>query len=128
MARILVVDDDEDIRNLVALRLTAAGHAVLAAEGGPEALAALEGRDAPDAAVLDVTMPEMDGFALLEALRSREATADLPVVFLSARVQDADIARGRAAGAAYLTKPFVASALVTKVAELVEQKATPAAW
>ena len=114
MARVLVVDDDEDIRGLVAMRLKAAGHRVVAVGDGSAALALVEERGLPEVAVLDVSMPGMDGFQLLEALR-KLGGSDVRVVFLSARVQEHDVARGRAVGATYLTKPFIASALINAV-------------
>lgn len=115
MARILVVDDDEDIRNLVQARLRGAGHLVVSAPSGPEALEVVEARGAPDLAVLDVSMPGMTGLELLEQLRARDGLAELPVIFLSAKVQNEDVEAGRALDATYLTKPFVASALLAAV-------------
>jgi DNA-binding response OmpR family regulator len=114
MARVLVVDDDEDIRGLVSMRLKAAGHRVVAVGDGGAALALVEERGLPEVAVLDVSMPGMDGFELLEALR-RLGGSQVRVVFLSARVQEHDVARGREVGATYLTKPFIASALINAV-------------
>ena len=114
MSRVLVVDDDEDIRGLVSMRLKAAGHRVVAVSDGNEALALVEARGLPEVAVLDVSMPGMDGFELLQALRDLGGD-DVRVVFLSARVQEHDVARGRQAGATYLTKPFIASALINAV-------------
>jgi CheY-like chemotaxis protein len=122
LARVLVVDDDEDIRNLVQARLRAAGHLVVSAASGPEALDLVTEKGAPDVAVLDVSMPGMTGLELLQQLRGREGMSELPVVFLSAKVQDEDIEAGRELGATYLTKPFVATALLDAVA-----KAVPAA-
>ena len=115
MARVLVVDDDEDIRNLVQARLRAAGHLVVSASSGPEALDLVDEKGAPDVAVLDVSMPGMTGLDLLQQLRGREGMSELPVVFLSAKVQEEDIEAGRALGATYLTKPFVATALLDAV-------------
>lgn len=126
MARILVVDDEEDIRNLVQARLRAAGHLVVAAASGPAALAVVDEKGGPDVAVLDVSMPGMTGLQLLQELRAREGMGELPVVFLSAKVQEEDIEAGRSLGATYLTKPFVATALLDAV-----EKALPtseASW
>ncbi|MDP9418210.1 MAG: response regulator [Actinomycetota bacterium] len=121
MANVLVVEDDADIRSLVALRLRSAGHRVITAGDATEALSMVAERGAPDVAVLDVGLPGTDGFGVLEQLRATPGAAALPAVFLSARVQDADIERGRAMGAYYLTKPFVASALINTVARCVPQ-------
>ncbi len=132
MARVLVVDDDDDLLTLVAHQLgRRGGHQVLKASSGPDALAALEGRDPPDLAVLDVSMPGMTGLELAAALRERfpRSGRPLPVVFLSARVQPSDIEAGEALGATYLTKPFVGTALLTAVDEaLAESGAEPTGW
>ena len=119
MLRVLAVDDDDDLRELIGYRLRKAGHKVLTAASGDEALAIVDERGAPDVAVLDVTLPGMSGFELLPALREREGLGELPAVFLSARVQDHDIAEGRALGATYLTKPFVGRALDAAIARVV---------
>ncbi len=126
MARVLVVDDDEDIRSLVARRVRAEGHAVIDVGSAAEALTAVEERGDPDLAILDVSMPGMDGLDLLQTLRTRNGLDKLPAIFLSARVQEGDIERGRNLGAIYLTKPFVASALT----RAIQQTLTPpeATW
>ncbi len=115
MAHILVVDDDPDLRGLVEYRLRKEGHQVLAASDGPAALAAVAERGRPDLAVLDVAMPGMTGLELLVALREQPGMQDVPAIFLSARILPSDIAAGRALGASYLTKPFVAPALLAAV-------------
>jgi CheY-like chemotaxis protein len=128
MSKLLVVDDDPDILALVQLRLQRAGHRVLGASAGAEALAIVAERGTPDLAVLDVSMPGMSGLELLTRLREQQGQ-DVPAVFLSARVQPEDIQRGRSLGATYLTKPFVASALLNAVErELVEAGAGPSGW
>ena len=121
MARLLVVDDDPDILALVSARCRAAGHKVLSATSGQNALEAL-GETPPDVAILDVGLPMMTGFELLTELRKREGMDALPAIFLSARVQQESIDAGLALGATYLTKPFVASALLTAI-----ERALPAA-
>ncbi len=114
MARLLVVEDDPDILSLVTARCRAAGHKVLPATSGQQALEAL-GDTPPDVAILDVGLPMMTGFELLTELRKREGMDAVPAIFLSARVQQESIDAGRALGATYLTKPFVASALLTAI-------------
>lgn len=103
---VLVADDDEDILGLVLFRLERAGYQSLAARDGEEALRlALECR--PDLAVLDVTMPKLDGYEVTRRMRANETTKDVPVILLTARVQDGDVARGLQAGANdYIKKPF----------------------
>jgi DNA-binding response OmpR family regulator len=115
MACILVVDDDRDLRNLVDFRLRKAGHQVLTAVDAADALVTVQARGAPDLAILDIVMPGMSGLDLLRALRRRHGLARLPAIFLSAQILPADIAAGRQLGATYLTKPFVAPALLAAV-------------
>lgn len=119
MAHILVVDDDRDLRGLVAFRLRKAGHEILIAGGGTEALALVQDRGAPDLAVLDVMMPGMSGLELLVELRKVDGLEQLPAIFLSARILPQDIAAGRELGATYLTKPFVAPALTAAVGAML---------
>jgi DNA-binding response OmpR family regulator len=104
--RVLVVDDDPVILELLQLNLELEGHEVASARDGNEALASARS-GAYDLLLLDVMMPQLDGFAVCRQLRADPATANLPVVLLSARTQDTDMAQGTTAGAdAYVTKPF----------------------
>jgi len=113
MARILIVEDDADIAHLLARRLRSYGHVVITAPSGRMAMN-LVGMDfAPEVALLDVQLPGMNGFEVLDELRRHPELDNptLPCVFLSASSKPEDIARGRAMGAAYLTKPFVSGEL-----------------
>jgi len=112
---ILVADDEPDIRELVAYRLTRSGYRVVEARDGEEALQlALE--DVPDLAVIDVMMPKLDGYDLTRRLRANESTSRLPVILLTSRAQEGDVTRGFDAGADdYLTKPFNPDELVVRV-------------
>ena len=102
----LVVDDDPVILELLVLNLELEGHEAITARDGREALT-LAREAAPDLLLLDIMMPELDGFAVCRELRGDPRTAELPVVLLSARAQGSDLVRGQAAGAdAYVTKPF----------------------
>lgn len=106
MATVLVADDDDDIRELVAYKLKLGGHEVVAVSDGPSAVRAAW-ETVPDVAIIDVTMPGMDGLAVCAALRADSRTAHIPVLLLSARAQVGDSRAGLDAGAIdYLTKPF----------------------
>lgn len=124
MSKILAVDDDPTVRTLVSHRLTAAGHRVMTATNGAEALRVVEERGLPEVAVLDVSMPGMTGLELATQLRALEGGSDVVLVFLSARVQPEDIAAGQALGGRYLTKPFVASALIATIERATATVAT----
>jgi two-component system response regulator MtrA len=116
---ILVADDDEDILALVTAVLERSGHEVVTVADGAEALATVRTRK-PDLAVLDITMPRVDGLEVLRRLRADAETAALPVVLLSAQAQEADIERGFVTGAsAYIKKPFSPRELATRVAQLL---------
>ncbi len=106
MAKILVVDDDPLVTGLVKINLELGGFEVEEAWGGEEALQIIEER-VPDLVLLDVMMPELDGWDLLRMLRSNPTTKDLPVVLLTAKVQERDVAKGWQMGAdGYISKPF----------------------
>jgi DNA-binding response OmpR family regulator len=114
-AKILVIDDDPDVRTLCRLNLGWAGHEVLEAEGGQQALDMMAAA-APDALVLDIMMPVVDGLDVLRSVRSHPATRELPVVVISARVGVEDQVRGLETGAdAYVTKPFSPETLTAMV-------------
>ena len=103
---VVVADDDEDILMLVRATLAAAGYDVAVARDGAAALSLLRDRR-PAAVVLDIAMPELDGLEVLERVRADPATADLPVILLSARAQENDVAHGYRVGASkYIRKPF----------------------
>ena len=104
---------------MVTAVLERSGHEVVAVADGAEALATVRARK-PDLAVLDITMPQVDGLEVLRRLRADAETAALPVVLLSAQAQEADIERGFVTGAsAYIKKPFSPRELVTRVAQLL---------
>jgi DNA-binding response OmpR family regulator len=112
---VLVADDDDDIRDLVAFRLDRAGYEVLRAGDGQEALD-LAKEHRPDLAVLDVMMPKLTGYDVTRELRADAATSRIPVILLTARVQEADVARGFEAGADdYVKKPFSPQELKARV-------------
>jgi DNA-binding response OmpR family regulator len=116
---VLVADDDPDIQSLVVLRLERSGYRVLRASDGQEALD-LALREHPELAVLDITMPKLDGLEVTRNLRSHEETSVMPVILLTARVQEDDVAKGLDAGATdYMKKPFSPQELGVRVAELL---------
>ncbi len=119
---VLVADDDPDILALVGFRLERAGYEVLAARDGEEALAlALERQ--PDLAILDVMMPKLDGYEVTQRLRDNAATNGMPVILLTARVQEADITRGFEAGADdYIKKPFSPQELRARVQAILGRR------
>ncbi|GLY13450.1 response regulator [Kineosporia rhizophila] len=119
MARVLVVDDDLSTVRIVAARLRSAGHEVMGAPSAQEALQLIAVRGLPDVVVLDVSMPETSGPELLAILRAQEGLGEVPAIFLSARVLPEQIEAGRAMGASFLTKPFIAAALLNAIDEAV---------
>lgn len=119
--KILIVDDDESLTELLRMVLEDAGYGVTLAANGREALFSAA-QDPPDLIVLDVVMPEMDGWETSDHLLSHERTARIPIIFLSARVAAEDQLLGWYRGCFdYLTKPFDIQELLEKVAQaLVE--------
>jgi len=118
-ARVLVADDEDDIRDLVCLAVGRAGGLVLRSVADGNAALAAARADLPQLAVLDVSMPGATGLAVCAALRADPTTAGIAILLLSAGASTADIARGLAAGAdAYLPKPFSVAALVRQIREL----------
>ena len=117
--RVLVADDEDDIRALVALAVRRAGcDVVAAAPDGTAALAAARA-ELPDLAVLDVSMPGATGLEVCAALRRHPVTAGVRILLLSAGASPDEVARGLSAGAdAYLAKPFTVAALVQQVRAL----------
>jgi DNA-binding response OmpR family regulator len=116
---VLVADDDPDIQSLVVLRLERCGYRVIRASDGQEALD-LALRELPDLAVLDITMPKLDGCEVTRSLRAHAQTAEMPIILLTARVQEEDVARGMEAGATdYVKKPFSPQELSTRVSSIL---------
>jgi len=120
MARkILAVDDEKHIVRLVQINLQKEGYEVATANTGREALEKV-GEFKPDLIVMDVMMPEMDGFEALKKLKENAETRDIPVIMLTAKAQDADVFRGWQSGAdLYLTKPFNPAELLSFVKRLL---------
>jgi DNA-binding response OmpR family regulator len=121
--RILVADDDADIRELVVFKLESAGFEVTAVEDGRAALDHALG-DPPDLVVLDLMMPRLTGLEVCAALRAEPATERVPVILLTAKAQESDVTRGFDAGAVdYMIKPFSPRELLSRVQAVLGRRA-----
>ena len=115
MAKILIAEDERDIRDLVAFTLRFAGHEVVVATNGEEAVTMAPDVN-PDLILMDVRMPRMTGYEACRAMKARADLKDIPVVFLSAKGQENEIQQGLDAGAEeYLLKPFAPDQLTSHV-------------
>jgi len=115
MARILIAEDEPDIRELVAFTLRFAGHEVITTSNGEEALRQAS-QLIPDIIIMDVRMPKMTGYDACRAMKADIMLKDIPVVFLSAKGQDSEIQTGRDVGAEdYLLKPFAPDQLAERI-------------
>lgn len=122
--RVLVVDDEPDIVALVAYHLAKAGYRVSTAVSGPDALAAAQ-RERPSLIVLDLMLPGLSGFDVLEQLRASDTTRHTAVLMLTARKEEPDRIRGLSLGADdYLTKPFSPAELVLRVGAILRRLGT----
>ncbi len=126
MKTVLVIDDDPDIRQLVTWKLSQAGFAVLAEGDGESGLAAARGRTGdrpsvrPDLVLVDWMMPKLSGIDVCRALREDPGTADIPVILLTAKAQETELERGRAAGADdCIVKPFSPREMLKRVEALL---------
>ena len=117
--RILVVDDEPDIVNIVKKRLVDNGYDVIIAIDGQDALDKAR-KENPDLIVLDIMLPKMDGYKVCGLLKSDSRYNKIPIIMFSARAQEEDIKMGDEVGAeAYITKPFEPQALLSKIRELI---------
>lgn len=121
MAKILVAEDERDIRDLIAFTLRFAGFDVVAVGNGAEAVEVAP-QEMPDLILMDVRMPRMTGYEACEQMKQDQRIKHIPVVFLSAKGQETEIQTGLDAGASeYLLKPFMPNELVDRVKQLLEQ-------
>ncbi len=124
MAKILIAEDERDIRELIEFTLTAyAGHQVFKAANGAEAVE-LAPQVMPDLIMMDVRMPRMTGYEACRELKKIDGVKDIPVVFLSAKGQESEIEDGLDAGAYdYILKPFAPDQLASRVGEILVKNA-----
>lgn len=121
MARILIAEDEPDIRELVAFTLRFAGHEVTTTSNGEEALNQAS-QIIPDLILMDVRMPRMTGYDACRAMKATPSLRHIPVVFLSAKGQDSEIQNGLDAGAEeYLLKPFAPDQLTQRVRAILSK-------
>lgn len=121
MARILIAEDERDIRDLIRFTLQFAGHEVTAKADGEAAYAAAVDI-LPDLILLDVRMPRMTGYEACEKIKANEKTRHIPVIFLSAKGQESEVQTGLEVGAIeYIVKPFSPDQLTNKVQELLDR-------
>lgn len=125
MAKILIAEDEMDIRNLIVFTLELANHEVIATSNGADAwqkIQEMAAEDAlPDLVLLDVRMPRMTGYQVCQKVNAEESMKDVPVAFLSAKGQDTEVQQGFEVGAVdYIIKPFSPDQLTSKVATLLE--------
>jgi len=126
MAKILIAEDEMDIRNLIVFTLELANHDVIATSNGAEAWETIQEMAAenalPDLVLLDVRMPRMTGYEVCQRINEEESLNRVPVAFLSAKGQDTEVQQGFEVGATdYIIKPFSPDQLTSKVATLLEK-------
>ncbi len=120
--KILITDDDPDIIELLQVNLEFEGYDVITAADGLEAVERAA-RDTPDLVILDIMMPRMDGWTARAEMLKDPRTAEIPVIFLSARAQQADLRKGYESGvAAYVTKPFEPVELLDLIEQILAGK------
>ncbi len=119
MARILISEDNAEIRTLVSSILVEEGHKVSVAQNGQQALDMLTD-DPPDLLVLDIMMPQMDGYTVLKELKSSGIKDQMKILILTAKTSESDWVRGYKLGAdSYLTKPFDTDELINGIEDLL---------
>lgn len=119
---VLVAEDDDEIGEILEFMIAREGFKVLRAHDGREAIRLIEESDAPDLIVLDIMLPYHDGFELIAKVRARAGWESIPVVMLTARSQENDIARALEAGANdYVVKPFQPQELIARMRRLLKR-------
>lgn len=121
MTKILIAEDEPDIRDLVAFTLRFSGYEVVTGTNGEEAVE-LAKQELPDLILLDVRMPRMTGYEACKQIKADPSLEDVPVVFLSAKGQEAEIRNGMESGAEeYLLKPFAPAQLIERVRSVLDK-------
>jgi len=121
MAEIFVVEDDADIREIEMIALRNNGHSVSGFETGKEFFRTLSGKR-PDLCILDIMLPDMDGYEILKRLRMNKQTAHVPVICVTAKTSEVEMVRGLEIGADdYIRKPFSVIELITRVKALLRR-------
>ena len=119
--RLLLVDDEVELVEMIKFRLEASGYEVLTANDGQQALE-IARREKPDLVILDVMLPKMDGYKVCGLIKKDSRYAHIPVMMFTAKAMDADLKLGQEVSAdAYLTKPFEPKVLLEKIKELVKE-------
>jgi DNA-binding response OmpR family regulator len=124
MARILIAEDERDILELITFTLQYASYDVIPTGNGEEALQ-LARQEIPDLVLLDVRMPRMTGYEVCRQLKADDKTRHIPIVFLSAKGQDAEVNAGLEVGATeYLLKPFAPDQLIAKLQTILAERSS----
>jgi DNA-binding response OmpR family regulator len=127
MARILVAEDEKQIADMIAFKLTNGGHQVIRAQDGEQALQ-LAASDPPDLIMLDAMMPVLGGFEVLRMLKANAALQSIPVIMVTAKGHERDVLSGLRGGAVdYVVKPFSLKELAARVEVALARKVPPTA-
>ena len=122
MAKILIAEDERDIRDLITFSLRFAGYEVVAASNGEEAVQ-MAPQEMPELILMDVRMPRMTGYEACALIKADPKTSHIPILFLSAKGQESEIQSGLEAGAdEYLLKPFAPDQLIARIQEVLSKK------
>lgn len=122
MAKILVVDDEEDITTALSIRLKSLGYEVITAVDGLQALD-LARKEHPDLILLDIMLPKLDGYKVCRMLKFDEKYKDIPIIMVTAKGADSEKQTGQDVGAdAYFTKPIKTDLLIAKIKEILDKK------
>ncbi|MCK4501894.1 MAG: response regulator [Desulfuromonadales bacterium] len=118
-SKILIVEDDESLLKLESILLTTKGYLVQGVTTGVAALAAVA-EELPDLILLDIMLPEMDGFEVCERIKKNRATRHIPIIFLTAKKTSEEVSRGTKVGAdKYITKPFKSTMVMENIEQLL---------